>query len=546
MEIKVDKIYKDYKGVSVLDEISLTIEKGQKFGLVGYNGTGKTTLLRIIAGEVDSDGGEVAIRKGATISYMPQEVSLSSKETVSEYLRRVSGIEEIEKNMEHSPEALEEYEKRDGYTFDYRANAMLSGFGLSKKEHSSIDDLSSGQKSKVFLMGILLSDSDILLLDEPTNNLDLPALIWLESFIQEKTSTIIVVSHDRLFLDRIVNHICEIDWETRRAVTTRGKYSDYLERKRKEYSRLKEDYIRQQEEIKRLTEEVRMRKSKSDQGSRFTGDDKDKFQRGYKRDRAGKSGKAAKAIEKRIEKMDTVNRPVKRDVFRIMIDPSNPEGSKNITLEDTSFGYKEGDFRVGPFSLDIPYQSRLVILGLNGSGKSTILKGISGSIRPLEGMVKIGNSLVIGNLMQEHDNLPREEKLLSFLEKKGNLEKQEAYHFLARHGFRADDADRKISSLSPGERARILFALFSALSVNVLLLDEPTNHLDLEALEALEEAVTNYQGTVILVSHDRYFLQRFHATDIFVLSNEKLIRQKSFDNYVEEAEKKAKRLMNII
>jgi ATP-binding cassette, subfamily F, member 3 len=546
MEIRLEKICKNYKATNILDDVSFSIEKEQKIGLVGNNGTGKSTLLKIIAGIIEPDEGKIISREGLVVSYMPQEISLFSEEKVYAYLRSVSGIEKIEKDMEKSLEALAEYERRDGYTFDYRANTILSGFGLSEKGDCKINELSSGQKSKVFLIGVLLSDPDVLLLDEPTNNLDLPALIWLENFILQSDSSLVVVSHDRFFLDRVVSKILELDQTTKKITIARGKYSDYLERKKKEDNRNVEDYEKQQEEIKRLKEEVRARKVKSDQGSRFSGDDKDKFQRGYKRDRAGKSGKAAKSIEKRIDQMKTIDQPIKRDVFRIFLDHSKPEGGKTISLENTIFGYPERNFKIGPFSLEIPYASRIVILGLNGTGKSTFLKGVSGKVKPIDGKIDIGSSLVLGNLMQEHENLPREETIFTFLEKRGHLEKQEVYHSLARYGFQPEDGEKKISSLSPGERARILFALFSALSVNVLLLDEPTNHLDIEALEAVEEAVSAYKGTIVLISHDRYFLQRFSATDVFVLSNGKLNRQQSFENYLEQSEKKAKRLLNII
>ena len=547
MEIKADKIHKAYGTITVLDDISFSLERGQKVGLIGYNGTGKTTLLKILAGLVEPDSGEVTVRKGAVIGYMPQDTSLVSDETIRDYARRVSGIAELEERIEKSKEAMAEYERRDGYTFYHRLDVMLVSFGLSDvSSDRPINSLSSGQKSKVFIAGVLLSDPDILLLDEPTNNLDLPALIWLEDFLMRSDAACIIVSHDRLFLDRIVRKIFEIDWQTRTLNITSGRYSDYLVRKEKELARQWREHKAQQEEIKRLEERARKKKREALSGSRYMGTDSDKFLRGFKRDRASKSGKRAKAIEKRIEQMEVIHKPVERDVFRIHLQPTKPEGTRDITLTDVVAGYANNGFKIGPVSLSIPYGSRLVILGLNGTGKTTLLRTLSGELLALSGSVSRGKALMIGNLTQEHDNLPREESIKDFLTRRAGIQVQEVYVLAVKFGFKAAEIDKPISALSPGGRARLLFALFSALSVNVLILDEPTNHLDLEALEALEEAVAHYEGTIVLVSHDRRFLEKFRLTDTYVLSESKLSRQESFEEYVANAERQAKRLISMI
>ncbi len=547
MEIKADKIHKAYGTIAVLDDISFSLERGQKAGLIGYNGTGKTTLLKILAGLVEPDSGDVTVRNGAVIGYMPQDTSLVSDETIRDYARRLSGMAELEERMEKSEEAMAEYERRNGYTFYHRLDVMLAGFGLSDiSSDRPINSLSSGQKSKVFIAGVLLSDPDILLLDEPTNNLDLPALIWLEDFLMRSDAACIIVSHDRLFLDRIVRKIFEIDWHNRTLNITSGRYSDYLVRKEKELARQWREHEAQQEEIKRLEEQARKKKQEALSGSRYMGTDNDKFLRGFKRDRAGKSGKQAKAIEKRIEQMEVVEKPVERDVFRIHLRPTKPEGTRDITLTDVVAGYADDGFKVGPVSLSIPYGSRAVILGLNGTGKTTLLRTLSGELPALEGKVSRGNALVIGNLTQEHDNLPREESIKDFLMRRAGIQVQEAYALSVKFGFKAAEIDKPISALSPGGRARLLFALFSALSANALILDEPTNHLDLEALEALEEAVAHYEGTIVLVSHDRRFLEKFHPTDTYVLSEGKLSRQESFEEYAANAERQAKRLISMI
>ena len=547
MEIKADKIHKAYGTITILEDITFSLERGQKAGLIGYNGTGKTTLLKILAGLVEPDAGEVMTRKGLVVGYMPQDTSLVSNETIRDYVRRVSGMTALEEQKEKSPEATAEYERRDGYTFYHRLDVMLAGFDLADvSTDRPISSLSSGQKSKVFMAGVLLSDPDILLLDEPTNNLDLPALIWLEDFLMRSDVACIIVSHDRLFLDRIVRKIFEIDWRTRTLKITSGRYSDYLERKEKELARQWQEHEAQQEEIKRLEEQARKKKQEALSGSRYIGTDNDKFLRGFKRDRAGKSGKQAKAIEKRIEQIEIVDKPVERDVFRIHLRPTKPEGTRDITLTNVVAGYAGDGFKIGPVSLSISYGSRVLILGLNGTGKTTLLRTLCGELPSLDGKVSRGNALVVGNLTQEHDNLPREESVKDFLTRRGGISVQDAYALAAKFGFKAAEIDKAIAALSPGGRARLLFALFSALSANVLILDEPTNHLDLEALEALEEVVAHYEGTIVLVSHDRRFLEKFRPTDTYVLSGGKFSQQESFETYVAHAERQAKRLISMI
>lgn len=545
MEISAEGIHKAYGPRVVIDDASFTLTRGQKAGLVGYNGTGKSTLLQILAGVVEPDGGAVQTRSGALIGYMPQDTSLVTDETVGDYVRRVTGIGELEKQMEISADAAETYALRNGYTFDYRLGVMLTGFGLvDVSTDRPINTLSSGQKSKVFMAGVLLAEPDVLLLDEPTNNLDLPALIWLEDYLQRCDAACLIVSHDRLFLDRVVRTILELDWHSRTVSEERGCYTDYLRRKEQAADRQRVAHEAQQEEIGRLSEQVRERQQRSAQGSRYVGSDNDKFGRGAKRDRAGRSGKAAMALERRIEQMDVVVKPVERDVFRIQLEPTPPKGGRVIELEGVVAGYPSGTLRIGPLSLVLPYGSRTVLMGLNGTGKSTLLRTIGGDLQPVSGQVKVGSALVVGNLTQEHDNLPRDEQMGDYLTERAGIARQDAHHLAAQFGFESDELQKELGSFSPGGRARLLLALFTALQVNVLLLDEPTNHLDLEALEALEAVVQQYEGTIVLVSHDRMFLERFKATDIYVIEDGKLRREPGLEAYIAAADRAARQLMD--
>ena len=322
MEIKASHICKSYDKITVLQDISFSLEKGQKVGLVGDNGIGKSTLLKILAGIIKPDSGSVVFRKGLKIYYVPQDTSLVTDETIEDYLYRITGIKTLEVQLATSSKARAEYKRRNGYSFNYRMMLMLAGFGLSKtKVKEAITTLSSGQKSKVFMTGVLLSAPDLLLLDEPTNNLDIPALIWLENFIKQSDTTMIIVSHDRLFLDNVVGKIFAIDWKTRTLRITNGKYSNYLAQVDKERKWQHKLYDKQQENIRRLTKIARAKRIKAEKGSRFCGSDNDKFLRGFKRDRAAKSSNMAATIEKRIEQMELVERPIERGAFRIYIHP---------------------------------------------------------------------------------------------------------------------------------------------------------------------------------------------------------------------------------
>lgn len=557
--IKAQKLQKSYGSLTVLSDVSFSLGRGQKAALVGHNGTGKTTLLKIVAGLEIQDAGKIEMPAETCIGYLPQDTSLSGDESIMDYLRNESGISTLEKELEELSADLSDpvkakrygevhgkYEHLDGYSFAHRAEIMLAGFGLDGIELSrSLSNLSSGQKSKVVLAGILLKGVDLLLLDEPTNNLDLPALIWLEDFLRKSDASCIVVSHDRRFLDRVVKKIFELDWHLHSLTMTGGTYSDYLEMMVKRIAGQKEEYRLQQEEISRLNERARERKADAMKGSRWSGSDNDKFLRGFKRDQAAKSSKVAKAIEKRIEQMDKVEKPVERKPFEITLDAQVDSGNLEVRISGVTAGYP-GSFLLGPISFEIRYGNRVGVMGLNGSGKSTLLKTITGEMKPVSGVVEIGSGIRIGNMMQEHETLPREQILLEFLSERSGLSHQDSYSKLSKFGFDERQVRLPISTLSPGGRARLLLALFSAQSVNMLVLDEPTNHLDIEALEALEETIGSYKGSILLVSHDRYFLEKASLDTTYVLSEGVLSKIPDYRTYVETAEEKARKLLNLL
>ncbi|MEK6536467.1 MAG: ATP-binding cassette domain-containing protein, partial [Actinomycetota bacterium] len=398
--------------------MSFVLGVGQRGALVGYNGTGKTTILKIVAGELAADAGSVELNPGATVGYLPQDTSVVGDEPITEYLRRATGLAALEEEMALLGECLEEleaqkrygtvlsnYERMHGYEFERRVQAMLSGFGLEDVESArAVSSLSGGQKTKVALVALLLREDDVLLLDEPTNNLDLPALIWLENFIRASRATVLMVSHDRQFVDRVANKVIELDWHTRTARMTNGTYSDYLVVRKKEQARQAADYEAQQEEIERLEERAEAMKRRARQGAQFIGTDNDKFLRGFKRDQAGKSGRGAKVLEQRIEQMDKVEKPFEREPLSIPVTRKLGEGNRDVALKDVVVGYP-GGFTIGPVSLAMPFGRRLCLLGANGTGKSTLLKTITGHVTPRAGTVQIGSGVRLGDMMQEHESL---------------------------------------------------------------------------------------------------------------------------------------------
>ena len=531
MEITATKLFKEYNSSTVFDDVSFTIAYGEKIGLVGYNGTGKSTLLKIIAGCETADSGTIKIPKNIVVGYVPQDTLITTDETILDYINR----------------AMREARGETYEVQQYKIEAILDGFGIRDIDlHTKLAQLSSGQKVKVFLTAALITEPDVLLLDEPTNNLDLISLIWLENFLKNTKMACVIVSHDRKFLDSIVNTIFEIDWNTRNLTITHGKYSDFLKRAQKERERQKVEYKNQQEEAKRIQNLVRKSVEHAERGMKYTQSDNDKYSQQYFRDRSKKTGKKIQAYKSRLEQMEGMEKPVERRELTIDIGSEKSGGVKSIELHDVVAGYKNG-FQIGPLSLNINFGDRVVLLGDNGAGKSTLLKTILGKIEPLAGEIKIGSATKIADFTQEHENLPKDKTLFDFLSQSENLRTHEVYNLARKYGFAEGEIKKPLGYFSPGGRARILFALFSVQSVNVLFLDEPTNHLDMEAVEALEGVIKNYKGTIVLISHDRHLLDIINPTTLLLISSDGSIqRQSDLHEYIEQAQKRAERLGRII
>ncbi len=550
----VKKVSKIYGIRTILSGITFALGPGQKAALVGPNGVGKSTLLKILAGIETPNKGEVSIARHIGVGYLAQEVDALPHETVEQFIRRVSGIIEIEKQMtaleprldeeavlEEYTEITELYQRAGGYDFERRIRAVLDGFQMNAIElNHPVAQLSGGQKTKISLTAILLKGVDMLFLDEPTNNLDLPALIWLEEYLIASPAICVIASHDRRFLDRVVTKILEIDWFKRDAFLHTGNYTDYANRKALEIRRLREAYRLQQEEIKRLKTTALEKHDWAAKGAIQPWDDNDKMGRNFARDRSKKLSVTGNAITTRMDNIERVEKLEERAPLQIRFTAIPEEERQAIILTDVVAGYAD-HFQFGPFSMNIPFGSRIGIVGANGSGKSTLLKTITGDLPPLSGMVARGDALRVGNFTQEHENLPKYQTIKwLFGEMAGIYDTNHIALLLHRFHISAMDASRDtIGELSPGERARLLLAVYSEMNVNVLVLDEPTNHLDIEAIEAMEEILEKYEGTVILVTHDRYFLERIPKLDTSLLADGKLTHMGDYEAYAAGLAKEA-------
>jgi len=568
--LTLKNVRKIYGTVRVLEKVAFSIGEGQKVALVGQNGVGKSTLLKIIAGIETPDRGTVQKPNRVLVGYLPQEALADSDETLIQYLRRMTGLGEIEKEMAllephlEEPVLLEkyevlrlEYERLGGYNFSHKSKMVLEGLILSHIDgNRPLSELSGGEKRKATLAGVLLRGVDMLLLDEPTNNLDLPSLLWLEKYLNRSSATCIIASHDRRFLDNVVKKVIEIDWYRRDVTMYTGDWSDFAEMKAHSIRKHKEQYRVQEEERQRLIVSVSQKMDWVERVKNKKAPDKDKMSANFKKERATRKFTAsAKALEERQKRLHSVEKPLIRDPLIIPLEPQSGEKESSIVLKKVLFGYParnathnvaggKNGFSGGPVDMKVSFGTRLAILGNNGVGKSTLLKVIEGSLAPLGGKRLCGKKLVFGYLMQEHENISQSSTLYDlFKDRLDMFDRSIVAVHLSFFQFAPDVLNDKISSLSPGERVRLILALLSAMGANVLVLDEPTNHLDLEAIEALEEALDVYKGTIILVTHDRSFLERIRLDQTFVLEDGKLVAITDYESYAKKSLPQIERIL---
>jgi ATPase subunit of ABC transporter with duplicated ATPase domains len=509
-------ITKHHGAQLVLREITLVVPPRARIGLVGPNGVGKSTLLRLLAGLERPDSG--TIRRSPpelAVGYLPQEHELRRGETLAAYLARRTGVagaeaelDALTERLETDPGAIEAHARAldrllalGGADLQARAAAVCSQLGLDVPLDAETSALSGGEAARTQLAAILLARFDVFLLDEPTNDLDFDGLARLERFVDDAKAAVVVVSHDRRFLDRTVDRVVELDEWTHCAREYAGGWSEY-ERQRelargRQYAAYDEfvgEQERLQEQLRRMQEWER---------------------RGYGQGRKKKKTKDVKsAIGGRIARLQTVDKPYEPWELQLSFGGGQRSGDVVVRLEEVLV--RRGSFELGPLELELHWGDRLAVTGPNGSGKTTLLDVLLGRIAPVRGHRRLGRGVVLGELEQRRDAFAPGRLLDAFVDA-SKLSLEESRTLLAKFGLGADDVLRASSSLSPGERTRAVLALLAARGVNCLVLDEPTNHLDVEAIEELERALDAFAGTIVLVSHDRSFIERFRATRVIAV-----------------------------
>lgn len=513
----------------VLVDIELLAAPGQRIGVVGPNGTGKSTLLRVLAGQLHPDAGTVTTAPPtATVGLLPQEPDRRSDESVAEFIARRTGVAAATIEMDAAAhaladggpgvddrysDALERWLALGGPDLEARIGATLAELGLDDTTtDQATDTLSGGQAARASLAATLLSRFDIFLLDEPTNDLDFAGLARLEQFLVGLDAAVIVVSHDRAFLERVVTHVFDLDEHTHTGRLYGGGWSAYLDDRATARRHAEEAYGTYQSKKADLTERAKVQREWSVQGVKKAKNsgETDKFIRFKNTTDSEKVAHKAKATERAIERLDRVDKPWESWELRFEIGQAERSGDVVSSLRQAEV--ERGSFRLGPVTLEIGWADRVAILGENGAGKTTLIDAILGRVPLTAGEGHLGPGVIIGELGQRRDRFATSMPLIDVVTAATGQPLNETRSLLAKFGLSADHVSRPSEGLSPGERTRANLALFMAEGVNCLVLDEPTNHLDLVAIEQLEQALDRYVGTLLLVTHDRQFLERVTVT----------------------------------
>jgi ATPase subunit of ABC transporter with duplicated ATPase domains len=505
--------------------LDVVIAPGDVIGLVGVNGAGKTTLLRTLAGLVPAESGTISLSPPtATVGYLPQERERRPGETVRDFLARRTGVGPAQKAMDEAADelakgtrgaddtyatALERWLDLGGADLEERAAELSLPFPLDK----SMTELSGGQAARAGMASLLLSRYDVFLLDEPTNDLDLDGLARLEEFVAGLRAGAVVVSHDREFLTRTVTSVLELDLPQHKVNLYGGGYAAYLEERERARRHAREDYEEYADKREDLLERARMQRAWMEKGvrnARRKATDGDKHVKHHRGETSEKQAAKARQTEKLLERMEVVEEPRKEWELRMEIAAAPRAGAVVATLRDAVV--RRGAFTLGPVTLQIDWADRVAITGANGSGKSTLLAAMLGRLPLDSGSASLGPGVVVGEVDQARGLFLGEQPLMTaFGEAVPSFSDADVRTLLAKFGLKSAHVVRPASTLSPGERTRAALALLQARGVNLLVLDEPTNHLDLAAIEQLESALASYQGTLLLVTHDRRMLEAVHT-----------------------------------
>lgn len=532
MILACQNISKSFGTDEIIQHASFHIEANEKAAIVGINGAGKTTLLRIIMGEIPADEGEVVLAKDKTIGYLPQNPDVSGNHTIyDEVLSAKKALISMEEKIRDMESRMHEYQGQEledfmesynrlnhefdmlgGYSYQSEIIGVLKGLGFSEEEFGKhMQELSGGQRTRVCLGKLLVTKPDVILLDEPTNHLDINSIGWLETFLLNYRGAVVIVSHDRYFLDKVVSKVVELD-RTKVSVF-QGNYSDYaMKRAQVREAQLKQ-YYNQQREIKHQEEVIAKLKS-------------------FNRE---KSIKRAESREKMLDKIERLEKPTEENTdIHLHLEPRVISGNDVLSVEHLAKAYP-GQQLFSDISFEIKRGERVALIGDNGTGKTTILKIINDMIEADAGVIKLGTNVHIGYYDQEHQVLHQEKNLIEEIsDAYPGLTNTEIRNVLAAFLFTGDEVFKQISDLSGGEKGRVSLAKLMLSEANFLILDEPTNHLDITSKEILEQALNSYTGTVFFVSHDRYFINKT-ATRILNLTGETIVNYiGNYDYYMEK------------
>jgi len=528
-------LYKSHGIQPILQDVSLSISSSDRIGLIGPNGCGKTTLMRILAGLEQPDLGTVAsTRPDLRIGYLAQGMDFDPEQTIQTalHLASVSGMD-LEAEVASLASALaarpDDAQLQSQYdialtrlsNYDVRPDAILGPLGLADfPAETPVSYLSGGQKTRLMLARVLLEQPNLLLLDEPTNHLDIEMLEWLEDWLNRFQGAALIVSHDRAFLDNTVESILDLNPETHGIRLYKGNYTDYVEHYLKEQDKQWAAYRDQQEEIKRMKQDIARTKEQSRHVEITTTSGQPGVRR-YAKKVAKKALSREKKLDRYLESDERVEKP--KSSWQIKLDFENDEKlSKNVlTADNLSVGYEKEEPLLKHLSLHIRAGQRIALTGPNGTGKTTLVRTLAGKLPPLTGSLRLGAHVKLGYMTQEQELLNPDFNALQTIQSVAPFNETEARNFLHYFLFKGDDALRPTSAVSFGERARLQLGLLVAQGCTFLLLDEPINHLDIPARARFEEALANFNGTVLAVVHDRYFIERF-ASDVWNVKDGKI------------------------
>jgi len=513
--LTASNLAKSYGAQDVFEDISFEISHAAKIALVGSNGSGKTTLLHIVAGLEEPTAGTTHRANNLRVAYLPQQADFSgsstlwktmlevfaSLQTQAAELRRLEAAmadpTTCDEAMGRYSSALETFELAGGYTYEPRIKQVLSGLGFDEDDFQCpVSQLSGGQKTRALLAHLLLEEPDLLLLDEPTNYLDLAGIEWLENYLKAWKSAVIVVAHDRAFLDATVERVWELEWGWLERY--RGNYSTYVIQRAERLALRQVKYERQQQFIARTEEFIR-------------------------RNIAGQRSREAKGRRKRLARIERIERPSRGAVTAPLLDLGDVARSGDLVLGlyDLTVGYDPAASLFTAQEFELRRGQHVALLGPNGSGKTTLVRTILGEVPPLAGHVRIGASVHLGYFAQGHAGLDPKKTVIETILDAGEMTISQARNLLGRYRFSGDDVFKRVDDLSGGEQARVALAVLALQGANVLLLDEPTNHLDIPSQEVLQEVLSGFGGTLLLVTHDRYLIRRL-TTRVWAIEDRQL------------------------